>query len=201
MIFRIMIFSLILCSILCSAFESRADQSSDSSEASNSKLLNRKMKSLGGKEVDLNKYLGKVVLIVNVASECGLTPQYKQLQELHDKYNEKGLTILAFPCNQFGSQEPGSNQEIQAFCSKNYGVKFQVFSKVEVNGENACGLYKVLTALNTKPKAAGDVGWNFEKFILNRKGDVVARFSPRTRPDAKEIVTLIEKSLSEKHLE
>jgi glutathione peroxidase len=158
--------------------------------------LSFKMKSLGGKEVDLSKYKGKVVMIVNTASECGLTPQYEQLQALHEKYSGKGLAVLGFPCNQFGSQEPGSAKEIQEFCKANYAVKFDMFAKVEVNGKEACPLYKHLTLLNTKPKGAGKVSWNFEKFVLDRKGHVVARFEPRTKPDAPEVLKVLEAELS-----
>lgn len=156
------------------------------------------MMNLSGKKVDLSTYLGKVVLIVNTASECGLTPQYEQLQALHNKYGEKGLAILGFPCNQFGKQEPGNAKTIQAFCTKNYGVKFDVFAKVEVNGDGACDLYKYLTARKTKPKGAGNVRWNFEKFLLNRQGEVIARFGPRTSPDDKSIVGPIEAELAKK---
>ncbi len=160
--------------------------------------LNFKMKSLAGKDVKLSEYQGKVVLIVNVASECGLTPQYEQLQALHAKYADKGLAILGFPCNQFGKQEPGTAEEIREFCSTNYGVKFDLFNKVEVNGDGACELYKYLTQLDTKPVGAGKIGWNFEKFLLNRQGEVVARFSPRTRPDDPGLVKMIEKELVSK---
>jgi glutathione peroxidase len=159
------------------------------------KALSFKMKSLAGKEVDLGKYQGKVVLVVNVASECGLTPQYEQLQALHEKYADRGLAVLGFPCNQFGKQEPGDSKDIQKFCEANYGVKFEMFSKVDVNGAEACELYKHLTKVDTKPKGSGKVGWNFEKFLLNREGEVVARFDPQTKPDADEVVSLIEKSL------
>jgi len=157
--------------------------------------LNFKMNSLAGKEVPLNKYQGKVVLIVNVASQCGLTPQYEQLQALHEKYSGKGLAILGFPCNQFGKQEPGTSIEIRDFCTENYGVKFDLFEKIEVNGDGACPLYKHLTGLKTKPKGPGKVAWNFEKFLLNRKGEVIARFQPRTKPNAAEVVELIEREL------
>jgi glutathione peroxidase len=160
--------------------------------------LNFSMKTLDGKPVELNKYRGQVVLIVNVASECGLTPQYEQLQALHEKYHDKGLAVVGVPCNQFGKQEPGSPGEIQEFCKKNYGVTFDLLSKVEVNGTNACDLYKHLKALDTKPKGPGEVSWNFEKFVINRQGEVVARFEPRTTPDAPEVVKVIEAELAKK---
>ena len=162
------------------------------------KALNFKMKSLQGQEVDLAKYQGKVVLIVNVASACGLTPQYEQLQALHKQHSKDGLVILGFPCNQFGAQEPGTPKEIQAFCKENYGVEFDLFEKVDVNGDKACDLYKHLKGLDTKPKGAGNVMWNFEKFLLDRQGNVVGRFAPMTRPDAPEIMKVIEAELAKK---
>ena len=152
--------------------------------------------SLEGKKINLaKKYQGKVVMIVNVASECGLTPQYKQLQSLHQKYSKQGLAILGFPCNQFGKQEPGSSQEIQAFCKKNYGVKFDMFEKVEVNGQDANELYSYLTNLETIPKGAGKISWNFEKFLIDRGGNVIARFAPQTSPNDPEVIEMIEASL------
>lgn len=160
--------------------------------------LNFKMKSLDGKEVDLSKYKGKVVLIVNTASECGLTPQYKDLQAAHEKYKDQGLVVLGFPCNQFGAQEPGTATEIKTFCTKNYGVTFDMFEKVDVNGDKAAPLFKLLTKSDTKPKGAGDVAWNFEKFLLNRKGEVAARFAPPTKPDSDEVKGAIEKELAAK---
>ena len=161
-----------------------------------SKPLSFTMKSLAGKDVDLSKYQGKVVLIVNVASKCGLTPQYEQLQALHDKYAEDGLAILGFPCNQFLWQEPGTAEEIQEFCRVNYGVTFDMFAKVKVKGDEACDLYKTLTALDTKPVGPGKISWNFEKFIIGRDGEVVARFSPRTKPDDPAVVKVIEAELA-----
>lgn len=157
-----------------------------------------KVQSLDGKDVDLAKYKGKVVMIVNVASECGLTPQYEQLQALHKKYAEKGLAILGFPANEFGKQEPGTNAEISEFCTKNYGVEFDMFAKVVVKGEGQCDLYKFLTSKTTNAKFAGDITWNFEKFLVGRDGEVKARFSPRTKPDAEEVVKALEAELAKK---
>lgn len=156
------------------------------------------MKSLDGKDVELAKYQGQVLLVVNVASKCGLTPQYKQLQALHDKYGSEGLAVLGFPCNQFGKQEPGSADEIQQFCSKNYGVKFDMFAKIDVNGDEAAPLYKYLTGLDLQPEGKGDIGWNFEKFLISREGKVVARFSPRTKPDDPEVIKAIEAEIAKK---
>jgi glutathione peroxidase len=158
--------------------------------------LRFKMESLNGQEVDLAKYAGKVVMVVNVASKCGYTSQYEQLQALHEKYSEQGLAILGFPCNQFLGQEPGSAEEIRQFCRSNYGVTFDMFAKVDVKGENACDLYRLLTALDTKPKGAGKIGWNFEKFILDRNGFVVARFGSSTKPDDPEVISIIEAELA-----
>lgn len=162
-----------------------------------SPALDFTLKSLNGKQVDLREYEGKVVMIVNVASECGLTPQYKQLQVLHAKYAARGLAILGFPCNQFGGQEPGSASEILKFCKANYGVEFDMFSKIEVNGDSATDLYKYLKSVQTTPKGSGEISWNFEKFILDRSGQVVARFEPRTSPDDPSIIRLLESKLSE----
>jgi glutathione peroxidase len=160
-------------------------------------VLNNTVKNIEGQSVELSKYEGKVVLIVNVASRCGHTPQYTKLQEIFDKYKEKGFVVLGFPCNQFGSQEPGSNEEIQKFCSSKYKVTFDLFDKVEVNGADAAPLYKQLTALDAKPKGTGAVKWNFEKFVLNRKGEVIGRFDPKVTPDNADLVAMIEKALAE----
>lgn len=159
-------------------------------------VLNFTMKSLTGKEVDLAKYKGKVVLIVNVASQCGLTPQYEALEELHEKYADKGLAVLGFPANEFGAQEPGSDTEIQEFCQQNYGVKFDMFSKVVVKGDGQCPLYKFLTSKETDPKFPGDITWNFEKFLVDRNGQIVKRFPPKVKPDSPEVVSAVEAELA-----
>jgi len=163
-----------------------------------SKPLSFTMKSLDGKDVDLSKYQGKVVLIVNVASKCGLTPQYEQLQALHDKYSEDGLEILGFPCNQFLFQEPGTAEQIQEFCRVNYGVSFDLFAKVKVKGKDACDLFKTLTSMDTEPVGPGKISWNFEKFIMGRDGEVAARFSPRTKPNDPKVLKVIEAELAKK---
>ncbi|HVF11221.1 MAG TPA: glutathione peroxidase [Abditibacteriaceae bacterium] len=156
------------------------------------------MKNLAGKEVDLTKYKGQVVLMVNTASRCGLTPQYKGLQELHKKYAEQGLSILGFPANDFGQQEPGSNEEIGEFCRKNYGVEFDMFSKIAVKGPEQHALYKYLTSEETNPNFAGEVAWNFEKFLINRDGQIIARFRSKVAPDSEEMTTAIEAELAKK---
>lgn len=158
--------------------------------------LNFTMKSLEGKPVDLAKYQGKVVLMVNVASKCGLTPQYKELQGLHEKFAKDGLTILGFPANDFAKQEPGTDEQIASFCQQNYAVKFDMFSKVVVKGAGQCPLYQFLTSKETNPKFAGPISWNFEKFLVNKKGEVVARFKPQVKPDAPEVVKAIETELA-----
>ena len=160
--------------------------------------LDFKMKALDGTEVDLGQYQGKVVVVVNVASKCGLTPQYEQLQDLYEKYADKGLVVLGFPCNQFLKQEPGTADEIREFCRVNYGVTFPLFAKIDVNGENAAGLYRHLTSLDTRPDGSGKIGWNFAKFILGRNGEVVARFTPRTKPDSPDVLKVIEAELEKK---
>jgi glutathione peroxidase len=159
-------------------------------------VLNFKMKSLTGKDVDLSKYKGKVVLMVNVASQCGLTPQYEGLEDLHEKYAGKGLSILGFPANEFGKQEPGTDSEIAEFCQQNYGVKFDMFSKVVVKGDGQCPLYKFLTSKDTDPKFPGDITWNFEKFLISRDGQIVARFAPKVTPDSPEVTSAIEAELA-----
>jgi len=160
--------------------------------------LSFKMKSLDGKQVDLSQYLGKVVLMVNVASQCGKTPQYEGLQALYDQHKQDGLAILGFPCNQFGKQEPGSAKQIAEFCEKNYGVTFDMFSKVEVNDQGACELYKFLTSKENNPETGGQIRWNFTKFLLDREGNVVARFEPNDEPDSKKMRSAIMKELKKK---
>ena len=160
-----------------------------------SSVLEFKMKSLSGEEVDLSKYKGKVLLIVNTASKCGLTPQYEDLQALSEKYKDKGLVVLGFPCNQFGKQEPGSSADISSFCTEKYGVTFDMFEKIDVNGESACDLYKFLTGLDLQPKGSGDVQWNFEKFLVGKDGKPIARFAPRTVPMDETLIAAIEKAL------
>jgi glutathione peroxidase len=160
-------------------------------------MLQGKMKSLAGQEVDLSQYQGKVLLIVNVASECGYTPQYKGLQALHTKYSQSGLAVLGFPCNQFGYQEPGTSAQIAQFCQKNYGVAFDMFEKIDVNGRNQCELYKQLTSPDAHATYPGPIQWNFEKFLIARDGSVVARFGSSVAPESKVLVEAIERELKQ----
>ena len=146
------------------------------------------MKMIDGKTVDLEDYEGKVVLIVNTASQCGLTSHYEGLQSLYKEYEEKGFVVLGFPCNQFGSQEPGSDAEIAKFCSSKFSVTFPIFSKIDVNGKDAAPIYKHLTSKDVKPAGKGPVGWNFEKFLVDRKGQLVSRFKAPTEPTDAELV-------------
>ena len=141
-------------------------------------------RTLGGEEVSLERYQGKVLLIVNTASECGFTPQYAGLQKVYDTYAARGLAVLGFPCNQFGKQEPGDAAQIGAFCEQNYGVTFPMFSKIDVNGANAHPLFKYLT--EEAPGVLGTEGikWNFTKFLVDREGNVINRFGSVTKPDA-----------------
>lgn len=161
-----------------------------------SAVLNFTMNNLDGQPVELSQYRGKVVLMVNTASKCGYTPQYKALQALHEKYAGKGLAILGFPANDFGKQEPGIDKDIAEFCEKNYGVKFDMFSKVSVKGAGQCPLYKFLTSAETNPRFPGEVKWNFEKFLLDREGKIVNRFGSKTKPDSEEMVKAIEAELN-----
>lgn len=149
---------------------------------------------IDGNETSLAKYKGKTLLIVNVASKCGYTKQYKGLEELNAEYADKGLVVLGFPCNQFGNQEPGSEESIKQFCSLTYGVSFPMFSKVEVNGPNRHALYEFLAG--EKSPQAGRIGWNFSKFLLNGEGEIVDRFSSSVAPKSDKLLAAIEKSIS-----
>ena len=150
---------------------------------------------LDGTPSSLAEFQGKAVLAVNVASKCGLTPQYEQLEKLQEGYGEKGFSVVGFPCNQFLGQEPGTAEEIQEFCSTTYGVSFPLMEKIEVNGENRHPIYAQLTEQADADGEAGDIQWNFEKFLLSPTGEVVGRFRPTVTPDAPEIVAAIEANL------
>jgi len=159
-------------------------------------VLTHTMNDIDGKPVPLSKYQGKVLMMVNVASKCGLTPQYTALQSTYEKYKGQGLVVMGFPANEFGKQEPGSEAEIKEFCNAKYKVTFPMFSKIVVKGEGQHPLYKQLT--DKESKFGGDIQWNFAKFLVNRKGEVVARFAPNVAPDSPEVIAAIEKELAAK---
>jgi glutathione peroxidase len=162
------------------------------------KIWDVPLKTLDGKPATLGAYKGKTILLVNVASKCGLTPQYEQLEALQKKYEGKGFTVLGFPSNQFGGQEPGSAEEIREFCSKTYGVTFPMFEKIDVNGDKRHPIYKELTKYNDAAGEAGDIKWNFEKFVIASDGKHLTRFRPKTKPDDPAVVATIESSLAKK---
>ena len=150
---------------------------------------------IDGSARSLGDFAGKVVLVVNVASKCGLTPQYDGLQRLYDEYRDQELEILGFPCNQFAGQEPGSEAEIKEFCSLNFGVQFPLFSKIDVNGDDRAPLYTWLTASDAGPEEAGDVKWNFGKFLIGRDGQIAGRFDPSIEPCSDELKRAVEAAL------
>jgi glutathione peroxidase len=153
------------------------------------------MKSIDGQPVSLKTYSGKVVLLVNVASRCGFTPQYAGLEALYEKYKDRGLVIVGIPANNFGSQEPGTNEEIKKFCSSKYNVSFPMMAKVSVLGDDKTPLYQFLTDKSQDPQFGGDIKWNFTKFLFDRKGNLLARFEPNVTPDSPEVQTAVESAL------
>ncbi len=155
------------------------------------------VKTLSGQDSSLGSQAGKALLVVNVASKCGLTPQYTALEALHERLSPRGFSVVGFPCNQFGGQEPGTAGEIASFCSATYGVTFPMFEKIEVNGPGRHPVYEVLAQYPDADGEAGDIQWNFEKFVLTPDGSVAARFRPRTEPDSPEVLAAIEAQLPE----
>jgi glutathione peroxidase len=154
------------------------------------------LNSIDGTPAPLANYKGKVVLVVNVASQCGYTPQYSALQATYEKYKDQGLVILGFPANNFGAQEPGTNEEIKTFCTNKYSVTFPMYSKISVKGSDQSPLYAYLTK-DTGPGIAGEIKWNFTKFLVDRNGNVIQRFEPAVTPDSKEVIAAIEKQLKQ----
>ena len=154
------------------------------------------MKSIDGQQVSLGSYSGKVVLLVNVASKCGFTPQYKGLEALYEKYKDRGLVIVGIPANNFANQESGTDAEIKTFCSKKYNVTFPMMSKISVKGTDQTPLYQYLTDKSINPQIGGDIQWNFTKFIFDRNGKPVARFEPAITPDSPQVITAIESALA-----
>jgi glutathione peroxidase len=171
-------------------------QAGDSSKGGNTPLIyDFVLKSIDGKEVKLDLYRGKALLLVNVASQCGYTPQYEGLQKIYLKYKDQGFMILGFPANNFGAQEPGTDQEIKAFCSTRYHVTFPMFSKISVKGPDKNPLYQFLTEEKTDPKFAGEIKWNFSKFLIDKNGNIVARFDSKDTPESEKVVEAIELAL------
>lgn len=153
---------------------------------------------LAGKPSKLADYRGKALLVVNVASRCGLTPQYEDLEKLQKEYSARGFTVVGFPCNQFGGQEPGTAEEISEFCSRTYGVTFPMFEKIEVNGTGRNPIYAELTKLTDDQGATGDIQWNFEKFVISADGATITRFNPKTKPYDPKLIAVIEAALPKK---
>src|SRR5271154_5871330 len=160
-----------------------------------SSVLEYTPSSIDGQPAPLNAYKGKVLLIVNVASKCGFTPQYTALEALYKKYKAQGLVVVGFPANNFMSQEPGSNEEIKAFCKRTYEVDFPMYSKISVKGDDKAPVYKFLTDKEANPTTGGEIKWNFTKFLVDRDGKVIARFEPAVKPDAQPVVDAIEAAL------
>ncbi len=159
-------------------------------------VLDFTVKTIDGQDVNLSQYKGKVLLIVNTASQCGYTPQYEGLETIFEKYKDRGFEVLAFPANEFGQQEPGSNPEIKAFCTQKYHVSFPLFAKIVVKGAGIHPLYKFLTSAETDTKFAGEIPWNFTKFLVDRQGHVIARFNPKNTPESPEVVQAVEGALN-----
>jgi len=158
-------------------------------------VLDHSINTLHGQSASLNDYLGKALLVVNVASKCGLTPQYTGLEQLQKDYAERGFSVIGFPCNQFGAQEPGSPEEIETFCSTTYGVTFPMMEKIDVNGDNRHPIYQDLTEVADADGKSGDISWNFEKFLISPAGQIVGRYGPMTAPDDAKLVADIEANL------
>ena len=161
-------------------------------------VLDFTMRDIDGKDTKLKQYKGKVLLVVNVASKCGYTPQYEGLQATYAKYKDQGFYVLGFPANNFGSQEPGTETEIKEFCTSKYHVTFPMFAKISVKGDDQDPLYKFLTSKETDPDFAGDITWNFNKFLIDREGKVVARFTSKDTPESEKVTSAIEKYLAAK---
>lgn len=192
MIHRFVALSLLFSAVAVLAVSQSA---SAADEKKPSSVLDFTLNDIDGNPVDLAKYKGQVLLIVNVASKCGNTPQYKGLEAIYEKYKDSGFAVLGFPANEFGKQEPGTNSEIKEFCTATYHVKFPMFSKIVVKGEGIHPLYSFLTSKETDPKFAGDVSWNFAKFLVGRDGQVIGRFAPKEGPESEKVVKAIEEAL------
>ena len=174
---------------------SRAHDNPVGAEVGAASVYDFTLKNIDGKDTSLSQYRGKVLLLVNVASKCGLTPQYEGLQSLYTKYKDRGLVILGFPANNFMGQEPGTDEEIKSFCSLKYNVTFPMFSKISVKGSDIHPLYKFLTDKETNPEFGGDIRWNFNKFLVDRNGKIIARFEPQVKPEDDRVIQAVEKAL------
>jgi glutathione peroxidase len=170
-------------------------ESEGANNMSEKSVLDFTLKNIDGKETKLSDYRGKVLLLVNVASQCGYTPQYEGLQAIYAKYRDQGLVVMGFPANNFGSQEPGTNDEIKQFCTLKYKVSFPMFAKISVKGADIHPLYKFLTSKETDPEFGGDISWNFNKFLVDRDGKVIARFATQEKPEGEKVTQAIEKAL------
>jgi glutathione peroxidase len=171
--------------------------SADEAAKKPASVLDFQLKGIDGQSVDLSKYKGDVLLVVNTASQCGYTPQYQGLEAIYRKYKAQGFEVLAFPANEFGRQEPGTNAEIKSFCSAKYDVTFPLFAKIVVKGKQIHPLYQFLTSPETDPKFAGPIPWNFTKFLVNRKGEVIARFQPGDEPESDKVTRAVEEALAQ----
>ncbi len=160
-------------------------------------VLDFQVRDIEHKLVDLSRYKGEVLLVVNTASQCGYTPQYEGMEAIYQKYKSRGFEVLAFPANEFGQQEPGTDKEIKSFCSSKYNVTFPLFAKIVVEGDAIHPLYRFLTSPDTNPRSSGAISWNFAKFLVNRKGEVIARFEPGDEPESAKITQAIEAALAQ----
>lgn len=195
---RNLILSILVLSVCAAVGLIFFNESSASISAKAKSVYDFKMKDIDGKDIKLKKYKGNVLLIVNTASKCGYTPQYEGLQATYDKFKAQGFYALGFPANNFGGQEPGTESEIKEFCTTKYKVTFPMFAKISVKGDDQDALYKYLTSKETNPQFGGDITWNFNKFLIDRKGNIVARFTSKDKPDGEAVTQAIEKYLKEK---
>ena len=189
--------AVVLAAVFALSLSSRTIVASSSGERMNS-IYDFSLKDIDHKEVNLSQYRGKVVLVVNVASRCGYTPQYEGLQKVYMKYKDRGFVILGFPANNFMAQEPGTDEEIKTFCSAKYNVTFPIFSKISVKGDDIHPLYKFLTSKETNPEFGGDIKWNFSKFLIGRDGKIIKRFDSEVVPNSPQVTQAIETALAAK---
>ncbi len=194
LLFILPILALTLSALILYAADSPA--TTPANPTSPTSIFDFTMKDIDGHDVPLSKYKGDVILLLNVASKCGNTPQYAELEKMYQADKDKGFTILGFPANNFGAQEPGTNAQIKEFCTSTYQVAFPMFAKISVKGPDEAPLYKYLTSLDTAPQPKGDITWNFEKFLIARDGKVVARFAPKTKPYDPAVVAAVDAQLA-----